>query len=206
MKKNILIIGLVGIFIGLVMSWLTYEGLHRTSDDKFCVICHEMRPMVNAYHDDVHGGNGKSGIKVSCVSCHLPNNSLVKYVYTKARNGVVEGAIHFFGNPENIDWQKNREKRDHFVYDEGCISCHGNFKTNKSISKKGIKMHEHYSQLLDTDKKISCASCHVEMGHKGLRNMINYYKPEYEFYEGKLDDEKEKAEKKLDSHNLSMFK
>ena len=205
MKKNILIIGLIGIFIGLVISWISYEGIHRTGDENFCVSCHEMRPMVNAYHADVHGGAGKSGIKVSCVSCHLPHDNIFNYIFTKAKNGVTELPIHFFGDPDSIDWYKKRNEREHFVYDGGCISCHGNFETNKNISKKGKQMHKHYRKLLNTDKQIGCASCHIEMGHNGLRSMLNYYKPEYEYYEGKLDTQKENAEKKLNGKNIGWF-
>lgn len=205
MKKSILIIGLGGVFLGLVLSWITYEGIHRTGSENFCVSCHEMRPMVNAYHDDIHGGKGKSGIKVSCVSCHLPQDNIFNYIFTKAKTGVAEVGIHFLGNPDAIDWHEKRNDREHFVYDGGCISCHSNFKTNENISKKGKQMHQHYTKLLDTDKQIGCASCHIEIGHKGLRSMLNYYKPEYEFYEGKLDKQKEDAEKKLDKQNIGWF-
>ena len=201
MKKKILssalVIGLVGIFIGLICSWVLYEGLHRTSDDRFCAVCHERKPMVAAYHTDVHGGAGKSGIKVNCVTCHLPHDNIFAYIGTKARNGVVEGAIHFFGKPDAIDWQANRVKKDHFVKDEGCISCHTNYTTNVNISEKGRKMHMHYASLQNTDQKIGCASCHAEVGHKGLRSMLNYYQPEYEYYKGKLDKKKDEVEKQL---------
>lgn len=197
LKENILLTGLVGIFVGLIFSWVLYEGLHRTSDDKFCVICHEMKPMVAAYNNDPHGGNGKTGIKVTCVTCHLPHDNVFAYILTKARNGVVEGAIHFFGDPDKIDWQANRAKKEHFVEESACIGCHTNFKTNEAISEKGRKMHAHYDELKTTDKAIACVSCHVEVGHSGLRSMLNYYKPEYKYYEGKLDKKKEEAEKKL---------
>jgi len=198
MKKRILIAaGAIGVFLGLFGSWVTYEGLHRTSDDKFCIVCHEMAPMVSAYHTDPHGGQGESGFKASCVSCHMPHDNVFNYIYTKAKNGVVEGAIHFFGDVDAIDWHANRKNRDKFVYDDGCISCHSNYKTNAFISPKGQQMHTHYDALLGTDKQIGCASCHVEVGHKGLRTVLNYYKPEYEYYEGKFDAEKEAVEKGL---------
>jgi nitrate/TMAO reductase-like tetraheme cytochrome c subunit len=196
-KSNILLTALVGVLVGLLSSWILYEGLHRTSGDKFCVVCHEMKPMVAAYENDVHGGNGKTGIKVTCATCHLPHENVIAYIATKARNGVVEGAIHFFGNPDKIDWQANRANRQHFVKDEACLGCHTNYKTNEAISEQGRKMHAHYASLEGTKNEIGCASCHVEVGHKGLRSMLNYYKPEYDYYKGKLDKKKDEAEKKL---------
>lgn len=196
-KSKLFIFGAVGVFIGILFSFGVYEGLHLTSNDKFCVSCHEMRPMVSAYHSDVHGGSGKTGIKASCVSCHLPQNNIFNNIFTKASNGAKEVGIHFFGDPDSIDWYEMRTHRKDFVYDEGCINCHTNYKTNASISEKGRQMHAHYESLLDTNKEIGCASCHAEIGHKGLRSILNYYSPEYEFYEGKLDKQKEAVEQKL---------
>jgi len=205
MKMKLVIFAFIGIFVGLVISLITYEGIHRTAGEDFCVSCHEMRPMVSAYHNDVHGGVGKTGIKVSCVSCHLPQDNILNYIFTKAKNGVAEVGIHFLGNPDDIDWYEMRTHRKDFVYDKGCINCHTNFQSNINISKKGIKMHEHYMSLKDTDKRVGCASCHVEVGHKGLRSSLNYYNPEYEYYEGKLDEYKETAEKKLNEKDIGWF-
>lgn len=196
-KKLVIITCLAGIFIGLIISLATYEGIHLTSNENFCVSCHEMRPMVSAYHNDVHGGNGKTGIKVDCVTCHLPQDNLFNYITAKAITGTKEVGIHFFGDPENIDWYEKRTHRQDFVYDNGCVSCHGNFETNPNISEQGLKMHEHYSSLLGTDKEVGCASCHIEIGHKGLRTTLNYYKPENEFYNDKFEKEKEALEMEL---------
>ncbi len=198
MKKIIFILA-IGMFMGLFTSWVTYEGLHRTADDKFCVLCHEMRPMVSAYHHDVHGGAGKSGIKVSCVKCHIPHDNIFNYIYTKARNGIVEGKIHFFGDLDAINWvAKRKGARAHYVFDQACKDCHTNYANSKYISKMGIKMHKHYASLLGTPKQIKCVQCHVGVGHNGLLNTLNYYKPEYEFYKGKFKKEKEALEKALD--------
>ena len=60
MKKTIFIYTCVGMIVGLMLAYLTYFGLSITSGEKFCVICHEMDPMVMAYKDDVHGGDRKS--------------------------------------------------------------------------------------------------------------------------------------------------
>lgn len=197
MRKNIFVVGLAGIFIGLLIALATYEGIHRTGDDNFCSICHEMRPMVAAYENDVHGGKGKTGIKVSCVNCHLPQDNIFNYIATKAKNGAIEVGIHVFGDPDAIDWQEKRKHRKDFVYDGGCINCHTTFKTNKSISDKGLEMHKHYEKLKNTDKRLACASCHNEIGHTGLRSNLNYYKPEYKFYNGKLDKKRNEIDNKL---------
>ncbi len=197
LKSKLVWIALGGALFGVLFSLGVYEGLHRTSDDRFCIVCHEMKPMVAAYRNDVHGGAGKSGIKVTCVTCHLPQDNVLGYIFTKAKNGVVEGAIHFFGNVDAIDWQANRVNKDHFVKDEGCIHCHVNYRDNANISEKGRSMHAHYASLKNTDQAVGCASCHAEVGHQGLRSMLNYYHPEYDYYKGKLDKYKDAVEKKL---------
>lgn len=198
-RNKIMMAGFIGIVVGLLFGWLTYEGMHRTSDDKFCVSCHEMRPMVSSYYNDVHGGNGKSGIKVSCVSCHLPHDNIFNTIYTKAKIGIKEVGIHFFGNPQDIDWYAKREDKAKFVYDEACKSCHTNYQTNTSISKQGLKLHRHYNNLAKMDKAVNCVACHVEIGHDGLRSTLNYYNPQYEFYKGKLEKQKGKVEETLDA-------
>ncbi|WP_459819232.1 NapC/NirT family cytochrome c [Campylobacter concisus] len=33
--------------------------LYDTSGDKFCIVCHEVDPMVIAYNDDIHSNKGK---------------------------------------------------------------------------------------------------------------------------------------------------
>lgn len=195
--KKILLWVVIGGFLGLATSYVTYGALKATSDEKFCVVCHEMIPMAIAYRKDVHGGAGKTGIKVDCVDCHLPHDSLVNYIYTKARNGVVEGYKHFFTDDFNKTspyWLANMKHRARYVFDDGCIKCHPNYLTNEQFSKKAIEMHEHYVSLLDTENKIGCASCHLEVGHKGLKTVLQYYSPEFKLYERKAIKEVEKLE------------
>jgi len=196
-KKKIPLLLVVGIVVGFIVSYTSYEAISRTGTPQFCVVCHEMAPMRASYDNDVHGGNGKTGIRVNCVDCHLPHNNLVNYVFTKAKNGMSEVGTHFFGNPDAIDWQQKREERAKFVYDDGCIKCHSNYATNEKISPKARQMHEHYNGLLGTNKELGCASCHAEIGHNGLNNMLNIYKPEHALYEKGSAKEKIKINEKL---------
>lgn len=186
-----------GVVIGLITSYVSYEAVTRTGTPQFCASCHEMAPMRAAYDQDVHGGNGKTGIKVNCVECHLPHDNLVNYVYTKAKNGLGEVSMHFFGDVDAIDWHKKRERRTEFVYDNACIKCHTNFETNKKFSPKARQMHKHYKSLLDTQKQLGCASCHAEVGHKGLNNMLNIYQPQHFLYEKESEKSKAKIDEEL---------
>lgn len=195
--RKILLWIVVGGFLGLGASYATYAGLKATSDEKFCVVCHEMTPMAIAYKRDVHGGAGKTGIRVECVDCHLPHDNLINYIYTKARNGVVEGYKHFFSDDFNITspyWLENMKHRSRYVFDDGCLKCHSNYLKNEQISSQGLKMHEHYANLLNTDKKIGCASCHFEVGHNGLKSILQYFSPEFSIYEKTAKEEAKRLE------------
>ena len=152
-KKVLALIILVSGIIGFLVVLPVHYALEETSGEKFCVVCHEMDPMVIAYSNDVHSGKGKSGVRAKCVDCHIPHDNLAKYVLTKAKNGLMEGYVHFFKDPEAIDWHKNREKREHFVFDNGCVSCHTNLVDNKLTSAQAQKMHAHYQSLNLTDRK-----------------------------------------------------
>lgn len=204
MKPKLLILALMGmgIFVGLLLSLVTYYGLHKTSDQKFCVICHEMDPMVIAYKDDIHGGNGKLGASAKCVDCHLPHDNIMKYIFTKAKNGVVEGAIHVFGDPSKIDWMEKRNHREQFVFDNGCLECHGNILDATSISEQAQKMHEHYKSLLNTSQEIRCVSCHVDAGHKNMRSVLNYYQPEFEVMKEKMEQKKHEVQEKYQKFGI----
>lgn len=203
-KIFILILLAIGIVAGLVISYGTYFAMSKTSGANFCVVCHEMDPMVVSYRDDIHGGKGRLGASARCVDCHLPHDNLINYIYSKAKNGVVEGAIHFFGNPEDIDWHANLEHRESYVFDNGCLECHGNVLKDDlaTTSKLALKMHTHYQTLQGTDKEIGCASCHFDAGHKGMRNMLNYYKPEHSMYKEKMEEKKKEVQEKYQKYGI----
>lgn len=190
-KKLLALIILISGIIGFLVVLPVHYALEETSTDKFCVVCHEMDPMVIAYNDDVHSGKGPTGVKAKCVDCHIPHDNIAKYVLIKAKNGVMEGWVHFFGDPNAIDWHKNLKNREHFVFDNGCTSCHANVITSDKTSAQAQKMHAHYEKLKGTDKELKCVSCHFSAGHSvGFRNYLEYWKPTYSIYDKKMMEKK----------------
>lgn len=206
MKLKLFIFLSIGIGVGLVLSLVTYYGLHKTSDQKFCVICHEMDPMVVAYREDVHGGAGKLGASAKCVDCHLPHDNILKYIYTKARNGVVEGAIHVFSDPSKINWLEKRAHRESFVFDDGCLECHGNLLSTQTSSSQAQKMHTHYERLKKSDQAIRCVSCHIDAGHQNMRNILNYYTPEFEIMREQMKQKKSEIQEKYQQYGIQKEK
>lgn len=195
MKMKLVLLAGIGAIVGVILTYISAEVIHVTGDQRFCGSCHEMDPMVITYKHDVHGGSGKLGASASCVNCHLPQDSVAGYVYQKAKSGIAEVAVHFFGDPDSIDWIEHRKERKRFVFDSGCKSCHGNMQNNTYSSKQAQKMHEHYGKLQGTDKEVGCVQCHTDAGHKGMRNVLNYYKPEFEIYRYKMEDKKIELQK-----------
>lgn len=204
-KKFLALIVFISGIIGFMVVLPVHYALDKTSGDKFCVVCHEMEPMVMSYQHDVHSGKGANGIKAKCVDCHIPHDNLAKYVLTKAKNGIVEGYIHFFGDPDSIDWHKNRKNKENYVFDNGCMGCHTDILNTTTSKDNAKRMHTHYAKLLNTDKEIKCVSCHVTVGHGGeLRNYLEYYKPTYKIYERKMMEKKIQSKQKFyDNYKLS---
>lgn len=148
--------------------------VHSTSDDKFCTLCHEwMDPIVKSYHDDVHGGANKHGFKAKCVQCHLPHDSYIGYVFKKASNGVSEVTHMMFNDADKMDWQANRQNRQRYVYDSGCLSCHETILDINSTNANMNDMHAKYSEFkTNKTQNISCVSCHKSVGHKNLGKIL----------------------------------
>lgn len=173
-KKLLLIILGFALFASILSTFGGHAVIKATSDDKFCSSCHTwMDPMVEAYQTDTHGGANSKGLKATCVSCHLPHDSLVKYIFTKGVNGVVEVTSSLTKDAEKMDWQKHREHRESFVYDSGCMSCHADIETTKNQSKAAKGMHAKYSKYKNAEKDpLSCVSCHKNVGHNNLSKII----------------------------------
>lgn len=173
MKKILIKICLLVIFVFVVF----FGGsaiVNNTGDDKFCTLCHEwMDPMVKTYQNSTHGGANKNGVKVKCVDCHLPHDSYIAYVFKKGLNGIDEVTHMMFNDAKNMNWQENRKNRAKFVYDSGCVSCHEKIldinQTNQNIND----MHKIYASFkAQNADKISCVSCHKNVGHKDLGKVL----------------------------------
>lgn len=165
----ILIIIAIGAIVGMLVSFGIAVGVDKTSDDKFCTMCHTMQPMADAYLLDVHGGNNPRGTKATCVECHLPHDSLAGYLVEKAKTGFHDFRVQNFGDLESIDWEAKRKHAKNFVYDSGCMTCHTNLREATMSNPKGFIAHKEYFEKR-TDKK--CVECHENVGHHILGDHI----------------------------------
>lgn len=171
-KKSFLIILFLvgfGVVVGLFISLGIAQGVKETGDAKFCVKCHTMQPMADAYHASTHGGSNKAGVRAECNDCHLPHNNVANYLYQKAMIGFHDIKVQTFGDLKSIDWEEKRKHARDYVFDSGCLSCHENLKDATMGTPKGYLAHRQYF-LKFVDKK--CVDCHKNVGHYNLGGYI----------------------------------
>ncbi|MBN2695473.1 NapC/NirT family cytochrome c [bacterium] len=160
----------IGIFLGAILSFIFAIMVEETSDESFCGSCHTMKPMVESFLQSKHGGNNKLGIKAKCVDCHLPHNNLLNYLFRKGTTGFHDVWAQMFYS--NFEWEKNRDNREKYVYDSGCLKCHKNIEHVRFGNLKSFIAHKAYFL---TPEKYSCVMCHKNVGHKDLGLYLKKY-------------------------------
>ncbi len=93
----------LGIGIGFLLVYIGFLGLHHTSTDDFCAICHVHPQAVYSWKRSTHFKN-ESGIIVHCVECHLPPPGPY-YIAEKTRLGIRDVFGTMFKDTEAIDWE-----------------------------------------------------------------------------------------------------
>jgi len=156
----------------VIASWAGTEFLlEKSSGAEFCTTCHTMEPMVRAYEKTIHGGNNKLGIKAKCADCHLPHDNSLNYMFTKAKTGLTDiwsQMTYDEDNPPN--WAEKRRHRDRYVFDSGCLKCHGEKASGDDPS------HPAYFAGGDSpfkgQEKFRCVNCHFYVGHSDSSKWI----------------------------------
>ncbi len=93
------------------------------SSDSFCASCHEMTNVHETWQQSPHHTNA-SGVKVTCVSCHLPpRDKYASHLTHKAFNGAKEMWVHYFGT---YDQAASRQHVLETIPNDRCLSCHSN--------------------------------------------------------------------------------
>tara|TARA_R110001599_G_scaffold353823_1_gene599194 strand:- start:78099 stop:78668 length:570 start_codon:yes stop_codon:yes gene_type:complete len=158
--------GLAILGIGVAASWAVMDTvIHATGDYKFCTSCHSHAPIGASYREDIHGGNNAVGFRATCSQCHIPQDNSLHYLWVKGLHGVVDPYMELTQNIYDIDWHGNRERREEFVYDSGCLSCHVYLLEQTADNRRASRAHTRYFE--DPDKH-GCVFCHENVGHNRL--------------------------------------
>jgi len=184
MDKKKLLSWVGGAVVGLGIAYVAAVAVDLTGRDTFCVSCHEMEPMVEAFHRSVHGGNNPHGFKAAhCTDCHLDHSSLASYLVTKGISGGRDflakvGIIHM------VDFEENYHEMKHYTYDNGCLHCHEMVTEPEKafgMSESARFAHETYVKDKEAGKDVSCLNCHNDtimpnFAHPGLLDTLRNQK------------------------------
>jgi cytochrome c nitrite reductase small subunit len=136
---------LTGIVFGLCAFTFRYaEGLsYFSTDPKACANCHIMNDQFASWSKGPHHGSAR------CVDCHLPHDTVAKYV-AKALNGYHHSkgfTLQDFHEPILI------KPRNAEILQANCLRCHGDF-VHDALVRSGTARDE-----------LRCVHCHRNVGH-----------------------------------------
>jgi len=151
----------------VALSWASMDtGIHATSDYEFCTSCHSHQPLATSYREDLHGGNNSAGWRATCSDCHISHKNSLSYLWVKGIHGVVDPTMELMKEPHEIDWHENRSRREHYVYDSGCLQCHKYLKERTQANRRSFLPHRAY--FAEGQKGMTCVGCHQHVGHSNL--------------------------------------
>ena len=163
--KAVVFAGIIGVFV--TISWAVVDtGIHATGDYEFCTGCHSHIPIGTSFREDIHGGNNSAGWRATCSQCHIPHDNALHYLWVKGVHGVVDPTMEILKDPYDIDWHGNRERREHYVYDSGCLECHKFLQETSEANRKSFRPHRKYFDK--EEEGLSCVGCHKHVGHANL--------------------------------------
>ncbi len=161
---------IAGVFIFAIVSWVFIEAnIDVTSRPTFCVSCHPMEPMVASYHKSLHGGNNPRGVTADCTDCHVTHESLPAHILGKARSGTHDFWVMYTRDTSKLDWEAKRLRREEYVYDSGCLTCHQKLEDATKSNPKAFIAHRAYFRGATDDH---CVTCHEHVGHKDISDYL----------------------------------
>ena len=150
------------VLVGVVLS--SGYTLRLTNRKEFCTGCHVMRPFASSWAASSHGGRNRHGVVVQCVACHLPHDSLARFVRVKVQRGLRRLASNLAIDPRMYDWAGNaRQNRTLFTYDSGCLDCHSAL---FSPARTGSDSQAVPCRGEEAGRNRGCVGCHPHVGHR----------------------------------------
>jgi hypothetical protein len=149
----------IGVLIGIVIMVSLYKTSVHFSTDKSCMQCHVHPHAEESWMKSVHVNNG-SGVKVHCVSCHLPPQEQTWAHYTaKAKLGGRDVWGYLTKDSAEFNWEEKSllENAVKYIPNSACVDCHQNL-FPKGVKHDGITAHLYYennAEKLNLDMGIS---------------------------------------------------
>ena len=167
-----------GFILGILFLAVCLFGMDRVMepfcDPAFCIKCHEMEEVHKGWEQSAHYTN-PSGVKVTCVACHLPpKENFISFVCAKTWAGVRETCAHFFSE---YDTESARQKALAALPNKRCVQCHDNLLGDPSSEAVGVV----HSMSLDhpENRGYACVVCHdnLHRAHGESEAVVKEYKP-----------------------------
>lgn len=136
-------------------SLLALEATEPLAEPQACTWCHEMQDAYDSWARSPHHVN-PSGVKVTCISCHLPpREDHIAHLASKAWSGAKDAYVHFFGE---YDAEAARRTVLQTMPSERCLNCHDNLLAMPSSSSVGIVHGAALEKIPSRDH--ACIACH----------------------------------------------
>lgn len=140
---------IVLVVAGVLAIFLAFgpPGIYaKTETPEFCGSCHVLQVQYETwFHSGAHA-------RISCVDCHLPNDTFVRHLTWKTLDGLKDWlAFHMGRVSEPI---KISDRGAGFVR-ENCLRCHGEI-----MSRVNEERH--------------CWVCHRKMTHQGTGVIVTW--------------------------------
>jgi len=159
--KSLILVLTIGGAAGVGISIFSAQKIEETGTPKFCISCHEMKPMYDSWLKGPHGplSNKAGAVRASCVDCHLDHENVVSYLKSKVKASIKDMYGHYFKKEEisKLDFWLEKldpKKAKKYTYEKNCIHCH------KELSDNAL--HEKYKK---GEIKETCLDCHWYVGH-----------------------------------------
>ncbi|NQT53256.1 NapC/NirT family cytochrome c [bacterium] len=154
-RRPYLIGFLLAMALGLGGFLVLEVAMGPLSTAEFCASCHEMNEVYESWKQSPHHTNA-SGVRVTCVSCHLPpREHYVAHVTAKAWTGTKDVWQHYLGS---YDADAARQHVRRTLPSQWCVHCHGNLLGQPSSSAVAIVHQTSLDQAANTHHR--CVACH----------------------------------------------
>ncbi|HUT24405.1 MAG TPA: NapC/NirT family cytochrome c [Sumerlaeia bacterium] len=135
--------------------FLVDKAMGPLSEPQFCARCHEMKEVHESWIQSPHHTN-PSGVRVACVSCHLPpREDCVSHLTAKAWAGAKNVSVRAF---REYDGEAARRRALRTLPSEWCVRCHNNLTGRPSSSAVGIVHAASLEQ--PRSRQYACVACH----------------------------------------------
>ena len=172
-SKILTFLGLKGILL-LVGFLIASTSVVATSQDSFCLSCHEMRSYKEELLRSPHAKDA-DGRPIGCSQCHISNSGLFSMLGTKVIQGATSTWTHFTSDKLILDRVTMRETARKYVSDTNCRSCHENLLLNAAqngpVAPKGRTAHEEYLKKNPHPDRGGCSRCHGDPNRFTPRNV-----------------------------------